>query len=89
MTASDRPAPAWRSPSLSIRIGISACLLGEPVRYDGGHKKDGYITGTLARHFDWVLESMASEARATLMVIPTSGRNIDPVAGRCTIQLVR
>ena len=54
MTASDRLAPAWRSPSLSIRIGISACLLGEPVRYDGGHKKDGYITGTLARHFDWV-----------------------------------
>lgn len=42
-----------------------------------------------ARRFDWVLESMVSEARATLMVIPTSGRNIDPVAGRCTIQLQR
>ena len=36
-------SPAWRSPDLEIRVGISACLLGEPVRYDGRHKKDGYI----------------------------------------------
>ena len=47
-------SPAWRSPDLEIRVGISACLLGEPVRYDGGHKKDAYITGALARHFTWV-----------------------------------
>ncbi|MBI3900475.1 MAG: DUF1722 domain-containing protein [Gammaproteobacteria bacterium] len=32
-----------------IRIGVSSCLLGEPVRYDGGHKRDAYITRTLAR----------------------------------------
>ncbi len=37
-----------------IRIGISACLLGEKVRFDGGHKHDGYITLTLGRHFHWV-----------------------------------
>jgi len=30
-----------------IRIGISACLLGEEVRYDGGHKHDRYLTGVL------------------------------------------
>ena len=46
--------PLWRSPDLPIRVGISSCLLGEEVRYDGGHQKDGYITGTLARHFAWV-----------------------------------
>ena len=46
--------PAWRSPDLEIKIGISACLLGEPVRYDGGHCKDAYITGSLARHVAWV-----------------------------------
>lgn len=28
-----------------ILIGISSCLLGEPVRYDGGHKYDSYING--------------------------------------------
>lgn len=26
-----------------IRIGVSACLLGEKVRYDGGHKHDRYL----------------------------------------------
>jgi uncharacterized protein YbgA (DUF1722 family)/uncharacterized protein YbbK (DUF523 family) len=32
-----------------IRIGASACLLGSNVRYDGGHKKDAFVTGALAR----------------------------------------
>lgn len=36
-----------------ILIGISSCLLGEPVRYDGGHKYDPYINETLARYFDF------------------------------------
>ena len=35
----------------SIKIGVSSCLLGEPVRYDGGHKHDPYITATLGRYF--------------------------------------
>ena len=30
-----------------IRLGISACLLGQQVRYDGGHKWDRFITDTL------------------------------------------
>lgn len=46
--------PAWRSPDLSVRVGISSCLLGEEVRYDGGHQKDAYVTGVLGRHFSWV-----------------------------------
>jgi uncharacterized protein YbgA (DUF1722 family)/uncharacterized protein YbbK (DUF523 family) len=37
-----------------IRLGISACLLGEPVRYDGGHKRDAFLTETLAPHVEWV-----------------------------------
>lgn len=37
-----------------IRIGISSCLLGERVRYDGNHKHDHYISGTLGRIFDFV-----------------------------------
>jgi uncharacterized protein YbgA (DUF1722 family)/uncharacterized protein YbbK (DUF523 family) len=38
----------------AIRIGISACLLGEKVRYDGGHKHDRYLTDTLGKFFEWV-----------------------------------
>jgi uncharacterized protein YbgA (DUF1722 family)/uncharacterized protein YbbK (DUF523 family) len=37
-----------------IRLGVSSCLLGEKVRYDGGHKLDRYITETLGPHFDFV-----------------------------------
>ena len=37
-----------------IRIGVSKCLLGEPVRYDGQHKHDHFITDTLGRYFDFV-----------------------------------
>ena len=37
-----------------IRIGISSCLLGESVRYDGGHKEDRFITQTLSEYFDYV-----------------------------------
>jgi uncharacterized protein YbgA (DUF1722 family)/uncharacterized protein YbbK (DUF523 family) len=36
------------------RIGISACLLGQPVRYDGGHKRDRFLLETFGRHVDWV-----------------------------------
>jgi uncharacterized protein YbgA (DUF1722 family)/uncharacterized protein YbbK (DUF523 family) len=37
-----------------IRIGVSSCLLGEKVRYDGGHKLDRYITETLGQFFEYV-----------------------------------
>lgn len=37
-----------------IRIGVSSCLLGEKVRYDGGHKHDRYITDVLGRFFTFV-----------------------------------
>jgi len=36
-----------------IKVGISACLLGEKVRYDGGHKLDKYISDTLGNYFEW------------------------------------
>jgi uncharacterized protein YbgA (DUF1722 family)/uncharacterized protein YbbK (DUF523 family) len=38
----------------SIKIGISGCLLGQKVRYDGGHKLDRYIRDTLGRYFQFV-----------------------------------
>lgn len=37
-----------------IAIGVSSCLLGEHVRYDGGHKLDRYITDTLGQFFRFV-----------------------------------
>jgi len=37
-----------------IRLGISACLLGENVRYDGGHKLDRFLTDTLGQYVEYV-----------------------------------
>jgi uncharacterized protein YbgA (DUF1722 family)/uncharacterized protein YbbK (DUF523 family) len=36
------------------RVGISACLLGQRVRYDAGHKRDAFLTEVLGRHVEWV-----------------------------------
>jgi uncharacterized protein YbgA (DUF1722 family)/uncharacterized protein YbbK (DUF523 family) len=36
------------------RIGISACLLGDEVRFDGGHKRDSFLTDVLGPHVEWV-----------------------------------
>jgi uncharacterized protein YbgA (DUF1722 family)/uncharacterized protein YbbK (DUF523 family) len=43
--ARDRPA---------IRIGVSSCLLGEEVRYDGGHERDDFLVRTVGPLVEWV-----------------------------------
>jgi uncharacterized protein YbbK (DUF523 family) len=37
-----------------LRIGISQCLLGDRVRYDGGHKRDALLADTLSEFVEWV-----------------------------------
>jgi len=37
-----------------IRLGISTCLLGENVRFDGGHKLDRFLTDTLGQYVEYV-----------------------------------
>ncbi|MCU7805412.1 MAG: DUF523 and DUF1722 domain-containing protein [Candidatus Thiodiazotropha sp. (ex Lucinoma borealis)] len=36
------------------KVGVSACLIGHSVRYDGGHKRDKFIVDVLNKHFDLV-----------------------------------
>ena len=49
----DLPAPRQDSQSTpAIRVGISACLLGNEVRFDGGHKRSRFITDVLGAHFE-------------------------------------
>ncbi|HEX2455731.1 MAG TPA: DUF523 and DUF1722 domain-containing protein, partial [Vicinamibacterales bacterium] len=40
--------------SSRLRIGISACLLGQEVRFDGGHKRDRFLTDVLGAVVEWV-----------------------------------
>lgn len=37
-----------------VRIGVSTCLLGEKVRFDGGHKRDPFLNDAFAHFVDWV-----------------------------------
>ncbi|MDJ0868927.1 MAG: DUF523 and DUF1722 domain-containing protein [Myxococcota bacterium] len=52
---SNEPATTalWRDDA-PLRVGISTCLLGEKVRWDGGHKRDRFLTDMLAEYVDWV-----------------------------------
>lgn len=57
-----------------IKIGVSSCLLGNPVRYDGGHKHDRYITDILGNYFKFVpvcpeVESGLTIPRETMRLV--------------------
>lgn len=50
------------TPGARPRIGISRCLLGDEVRFDGGHKRDPFLVLTFARHVEWVPVCPETEA---------------------------
>jgi uncharacterized protein YbgA (DUF1722 family)/uncharacterized protein YbbK (DUF523 family) len=75
----------------AIRLGASACLLGELVRFDGGHKQDRFLLHTLGQYVQWVpvcpevaiglgtpRPSIRLEGRAAdpRLVEPTSGADL-------------
>lgn len=64
-----------------IRLGISACLLGNKVRYDGGHKLDPFLADTLGRFVEYV--PVCPEAECGLG-IPREAMHLtgDPVTPR-------
>jgi uncharacterized protein YbgA (DUF1722 family)/uncharacterized protein YbbK (DUF523 family) len=46
----DANQPAYQAKPV---LGISSCLLGEKVRFDGGHKKNTFVCHTLTEYFDF------------------------------------
>src|SRR6188508_952592 len=51
---SGRFSGAGVASALPIRVGVSRCLLGREVRFDGGHKRDRFLTDVLGRFVEWV-----------------------------------
>lgn len=49
------PTKALNADDEPIKIGVSSCLLGEQVRFDGGHKRSDFLVGTLGRFVEFVL----------------------------------
>jgi uncharacterized protein YbgA (DUF1722 family)/uncharacterized protein YbbK (DUF523 family) len=71
-----------------IRLGVSACLLGESVRYDGGHKRDDFLTRILGNYVEWVpvcpeVDIGLGVPRATLRLVgsPESPRLVQEATG--------
>jgi uncharacterized protein YbgA (DUF1722 family)/uncharacterized protein YbbK (DUF523 family) len=53
-TAGSRAFDAIDDVRRPIRIGISSCLLGNGVRFDGGHKRDTFLTDTFGPFVEWL-----------------------------------
>ncbi len=71
-----------------VRLGVSACLLGERVRHDGGHKRDRYLTDVLGAYVEWVpvcpeVELGLGVPRPTIRLegTPDAPRLMEPTAG--------
>jgi uncharacterized protein YbgA (DUF1722 family)/uncharacterized protein YbbK (DUF523 family) len=63
---------------MSLRIGISSCLLGDEVRFDGGHKRDSFLTQILGPYVEWVrvcpeVEVGMGVPRETLRLVRAGG----------------
>jgi uncharacterized protein YbgA (DUF1722 family)/uncharacterized protein YbbK (DUF523 family) len=86
-TSEARPS----SPERPLRIGVSSCLLGEEVRFDGQHKRDGFLADQLSRFVTFVAvcpevelglgvprETIRLERRAdgVRLAAPRSGRDL-------------
>jgi len=61
-----------------IRIGISSCLLGSQVRFDGGHKRDAFLVDGLGPFVEWVpvcpeVEMGLTVPRETLRLVENGG----------------
>jgi uncharacterized protein YbgA (DUF1722 family)/uncharacterized protein YbbK (DUF523 family) len=66
-----------------IKLCISSCLLGNKVRYDGGHKLDPYLKNTLGRFIEWV--PVCPEVEAGL---PVPREPMQLVAGKESLRLI-
>jgi uncharacterized protein YbgA (DUF1722 family)/uncharacterized protein YbbK (DUF523 family) len=71
------PRPPWRDEQ-PIRIGISSCLLGNAVRWNGGHKRDPFLVDQLARFVEWVpvcpeVEAGMGVPRETVQLVVREG----------------
>ena len=77
------------------RVAISQCLLGDPVRYDGGHKHNPVIAEELGSHFQWIpvcpeVECGLGVPRETLQLLgsPTTPRLVTSESNRDVTEMM-
>ncbi len=79
----------WHAEETPIRLGVSSCLLGEEVRFDGGHARDRFVKDVLGQWVEWTPVCPEYEAgmgvpRPTLRLIDDGDgeRMVAPSTGR-------
>jgi len=70
------------------QIGISSCLLGNPVRFDGGHKNNKFIVESLQQHMNLIAICPEAEAGFGIPRPAIQLRNEDKTAKTQNIRLV-
>jgi uncharacterized protein YbgA (DUF1722 family)/uncharacterized protein YbbK (DUF523 family) len=73
-----------------LKVGISACLLGQEVRFDGGHKRDSFLTDILGPCVEWVaicpeVEMGLGTPRETLRLVRTPGAGLRMITTRTAV----
>ena len=62
-----------------MKLAVSACLIGEKVRYDGGHKRDRFVTDELSRYCSYIPfcpEALAfGTPRSSIRMVHEDGEN--------------
>ncbi len=78
----------WYDDAQPLRLGVSACLLGQEVRYDGGHKKNHFVTEGLGAYVEWQavcpeLEVGMGVPRPSVRLLDADGasRMVEPRSG--------
>lgn len=81
---------SWHAADRPLRLGVSSCLLGESVRYDGGHARDRFVADTLGAWFEFVpvcpeveigmtvprpTVRLVDEGEGTRLVAPSTGED--------------
>ena len=87
---------SWHSEEVPVRVGISACLLGEEVRYNGGHARDRFVTEVLGEWLEPVsvcpeVEVGMGVPRPTVRLVDNEEgpRMVDPESGHDYTQPMR
>lgn len=87
VTSNESAAERWHD-GTPLRVGVSSCLLGREVRWDGGHKYEGALDVELATFVEWVpvcpeLELGLGVPRSPLRLEgdPTWPRLVEPASG--------
>jgi len=73
-----RPGDSEAALGAPVRVGISACLLGQKVRWNAGHEKDAFLVGTVGKFVEWVavcpeFEIGLGVPRETLRLVAAGG----------------